>query len=197
MFRVLSKNLPTILNNSNKLNNIKGTLVLCNNYSTSGSNNTTVAEPHIVERVVGVAAPNKRATPPKVPKRRPDKIRSVYYPEYEGIPRVAAKGFFRITSRGFDYYFLDVRSVENFQKESIVGAVNHPVEKLEESCKDLDKNTLVVVYGEKERGWPQACAGALILQKKGFKNVLALESSIPELVEKGFFYNSEVDSYVQ
>ncbi|KAN0000298.1 hypothetical protein ACTFIZ_000733 [Dictyostelium cf. discoideum] len=197
MFRLLTKN---IVNNTNRVlinnNSIKNGIVGFNNFSTSSNTTTTttVAELKVIERTPGVAAPNKRATPPKVPKRRPDKIRSIKYEQYSGIPRIAAKGFFRITTKGFDYYFFDVRSSENFAKESIVGAVNHPVENIEESMKELrDKSSLIMVMGEKERGWPQACEAALKLQNNGFKNVIVIEAGVQELVEKGFFYTSEKD----
>ncbi|KAN0048002.1 hypothetical protein ACTA71_002393 [Dictyostelium dimigraforme] len=198
MFRLVTK---SIVNNANRVlvnnnGNIRSGIIgsFSNNYSTTTTTTTTVAEPKVIERTPGVAAPNKRATPPKVPKRRPDKIRSIKYEQYSGIPRIAAKGFFRITTKGFDYYFLDVRSSENFAKESVVGAVNHPVEKIEESMKELhDKSSLIMVMGEKERGWPQACEAALKLQNNGFKNVIVIEASVQDLVEKGFFYTSEKD----
>ncbi|KAK5580825.1 hypothetical protein RB653_000849 [Dictyostelium firmibasis] len=196
MFRLVTKN---IINNANRVlinnnsNNIKSGIIGFSNFSTS-SNATTVAEPKIIERTPGVAAPNKRATPPKVPKRRPDKIRSIKYDQYSDIPRMAAKGFFRITNEGFDYYFLDVRSSDNFANESIVGAVNHPLEHIEESMKELrDKSSLIMIMGEKERGWPQACEAALKLKNNGFVNVIVVEAGIQELVEKGFFYTSEKD----
>eukprot|EP01132_Coremiostelium_polycephalum_P002431 gene2431-3001_t len=165
-------------------------------YSTS-TTTTTVVEEKKSFRTHGVAMPNKMPTPPKVPKRRPGKVKSIYYPEYAHIPRVAPLGLVRSVKLGYDFYLIDIREPEHFQKETIVGAVNHPLSTLEQTCSKLDKETMVMVFGPKERGYPTTCEAALKLLNKGFKNVLVVESGVKELVDKGFFYDSETDSQLQ
>ncbi|KYQ92564.1 hypothetical protein DLAC_11657 [Tieghemostelium lacteum] len=207
MFRLITNSLKSnglvnqlykssnILSNNTLINNSSKSLLFCKSYTTNTTTTTTtttITEP-IYQNIPGVAGPTKKPTPKKVPKRRPGKVRSIEYKQYASIPRLAGKGLFRITKMGFDYYLIDVRDPEQFKTESIIGSVNHPVSTIEQTSEPMDRNTMVLVMGQKERGWVQQCEAALKLQQKGFKNVIVLEVGPQEMVDLGFFYTSEKD----
>eukprot|EP01133_Synstelium_polycarpum_P012355 gene12355-14489_t len=126
--------------------------------------------------------------------RRPDKQKSPNYPQYSHIPRLATAGVQRITSMGFDFYLVDVREAAQFAEESIQGSVNHPLATLETSCEPMDRNTMVLVFGTKEKGYPMACEASLKLTAKGFKQVIVVESTVKDMADVGFFYNSTKDT---
>ncbi|KAF2069797.1 hypothetical protein CYY_008879 [Polysphondylium violaceum] len=188
MFRTLTKQ---VIRGSSSLINQR-VVVQYGVRSLSTATNTTTIDT-LIDTPVGKALPNPRITPPKVPKRRPGKVRSVEYPQYDSIPRIAPKGLYRITKIGFDFYLVDVREKTAFDEISIKGSVNHPLATIEESTSTMDKSKMVLCFTDTEPSWPTACEGALRLKNKGFKNVIVIEGGIKDLVDKGFVYYSDKD----
>ncbi|EFA75076.1 hypothetical protein PPL_11150 [Heterostelium album PN500] len=168
-------------------------LLKCNNYSaiksystaTSTTTTTTATKEDVYKASVARPSPQRG--------RRPNKQKSPSFPQYAHIPRLATAGLHRIAMMGFDFYLLDIRPAAEFAAESVVGSVSHPVEHLDKSSEQLDKSSMVLLLGPKEKGYPVACEAALKLQSKGFKSVIVLESSVKELVNAGFFYNAPAD----
>ncbi|GAM24509.1 hypothetical protein SAMD00019534_076840, partial [Acytostelium subglobosum LB1] len=140
------------------------------------------------------AAPPARPSPQRG--RRPNKQKSPSFPQYAHIPRLATEGMQRVTEMGFNYYLIDVRPAEQFQQEAVMGSVNFPSAQgfSAETLKALDKSSMVLLMGPKEKGYPAACEAALEFTKQGFKSVIVVESSVKELVDNGFFYSSEKDT---
>ncbi len=70
---------------------------------------------------------------------------------------------------GENIQIIDVRSPEEFAEKHIPGAVNLPLDGLEQAATEFDKNTLFVTACSKGGG--RSMSGAELLEKLGFQAV--------------------------
>ncbi|EGG23501.1 hypothetical protein DFA_05634 [Cavenderia fasciculata] len=160
---------------------------LVRSFSTASTTTTTATKAEQDAYQARVIAPSPQRG------RRPNKQRPTKFPQYSNIPRINTEGFHRLANMGFDFYFLDVRDEASYKESHIQGSTNHPIATLEKTSEELHKNVMTFVFGPKDKGFPVGCEAATILNAKGFKSVVVLESSVQELADIGFFYNSEKD----
>lgn len=80
---------------------------------------------------------------------------------------------------------VNVLSPEAHQDAHIKGSINVPFEKLEETAKNWNKDTRIVVYCANYFCTASA-EGARKLQKMGFKNVAAYEGGSAEWIKLGY-----------
>jgi hydroxyacylglutathione hydrolase len=107
--------------------------------------------------------------------------------EVDRIPSVNVREFELILKKG-KVNILDVRKKSEFDSEHIIGAINTPLDYIEDSSKKIDKTETYYIH----------CAGgyrsmifASILKSKGYDNLIDVEGGFTAMKEAGRFEFSE------
>ena len=84
-----------------------------------------------------------------------------------------------------DFVLIDVLPAEKFESEHIPGAINIPLEQLENGARSFRKNQRIVVYGETHTDEASNSA-AEMLERMGFRKVSDFDGGVHAWKQAGY-----------
>ena len=98
----------------------------------------------------------------------------------------------RIDRINDEFVLVDLHPADAFQRDHIPGAINIPLDKLEEQAlKTLNKNKRVIVYGDESKDIPSEKAAEL-LESLGFRKVADFDGGIAAWKHAGYKTSAEL-----
>jgi len=100
-----------------------------------------------------------------------------------GITLISVEEVFDVIENNEDYFILDVRTQEEYDEGHIEGAMNIPVDKLENRLDELPEDKPIIVYC---RSGIRSNNASNILIENGFTRVYDMDGGILEWIDKGY-----------
>lgn len=103
-----------------------------------------------------------------------------------GVKEISVDEAYKIYNSKEKYLFVDVRSVEEYIRSHVKGAILIPVEAIEESLNVIPKDKMIIVYCNGQ-GCDRSGYAAEILLKNGYPQVYRMVGlGIFEWIDKGY-----------